>query len=61
MDQAAHYQKKKERLAQKRRDYYVENREVVNARVRDYRARRRAVRLAEKAAAAAAAAAALIS
>ena len=55
MDQAAHYQKNKEKLIMKRREYYVENREVANARVRDYRARRRAARLAEKAAAAASA------
>ena len=54
-DQANHYQKHKERLVQKRRDYYVENREVANARVREYRARLRAARLAAKAAAAAAA------
>ena len=56
MDQAAHYQKNKERLVMKRREYYLETRELANARVRDYRARRRAARLAEKAAAAAASA-----
>ena len=60
MDQAAHYQKNRERLLIKRREYFLANREVLNARVRDYRARLRAARLAAKAAAAAAAAAAVI-
>ena len=56
MDQAAHYQKNREVLLIKRREYFLANRELVNARVRDNRARRRVARLAEKAAAAAAAA-----
>ena len=55
MDQAAHYQKNREILLIKRREYFLANRELVNARVRDNRARRRVARLAEKAAAAAAA------
>ena len=56
MDQAAHYQKNREVLLIKRREYFLANKELVNARVRDSRARRRVARLAEKAAAAAAAA-----
>ena len=56
-DQAAHYQKNREILLIKRREYFLANRELVNARVRDNRARQRVARLAEKAAAAAAAAA----
>ena len=56
MDQAAHYQKNKKALIIKRRAYFLANRELANARVRDCRAKKRAVRQAEQAAAAAAAA-----
>ena len=55
LDQAAHYQKNRDILLMKRREYFLANRDLVNARVRDNRARRRAAKLAEKAAAAAAA------
>ena len=58
MDQAAHYQKNKEALIIKRRVYFLANRDMLNARVRDSRARMRVARQAEQAAAAAAAAAA---
>ena len=56
LDQAAHYQKNKDLLLKKRREYFLANRDMVNARVRDNRARRRVARQAEQAAAAAAAA-----
>ena len=50
-DQAAQYQKNKERLIIKRREYFLANREKVNERIRAYRARLKAARMAEKAAA----------
>ena len=56
-DQAAHYQKNKEALLKKRRVYFLANKDMVNARLRESRARLRATRKAEQAAAAAAAAA----
>ena len=52
-DQAEHYQTNKERLVQKRRDYYAANSEEMNGRVKAYRARVRAAKLAAKAAPAA--------
>ena len=54
-DQAAHYQRNKDVLLKKRRDYLLVNREMVNARARDNRAKKREARQAEQAAAAAAA------
>ena len=51
MDQAAQYQKNRERLIIKRREYFLANREKCNARVRAYRARLKEARIAEKAAA----------
>ena len=51
MDQAAQYQQNRERLLIKRREYFLANREKCNARVRDYRARLKAARLAAEAAA----------
>ena len=50
-DQAAQYQKNKERLLIKRREYFLASREKANERVRAYRARLKEARLAEKAAA----------
>ena len=50
-DQAAIYQKNKERLSIKRREYFLANKDKVNERVRAYRARLREARIAEKAAA----------
>ena len=55
MDQAAHYHKNKDLLLKKRREYFVVNKDMINARARDNRARRREARQAEQAAAAAAA------
>ena len=49
--QALIYQRNKERIAMKRREYFLANRDKVNERVRAYRARLKAARLAEKAAA----------
>ena len=54
-DQAAHYQKNREYIIMKRKAYYIQNREALNALVRAYRAECRAARLEAKAAAAAAA------
>ena len=54
MDQAAHYQKNKEALIIKRRAYFLATRDMVNARLRESRARMRVARQAEQAAAAAA-------
>ena len=45
LDQQAQYQKNRERLLIKRREYYLDNREICNARVRALRARRKAARL----------------
>ena len=59
-DQQANYQKNKEYIIMKRRAYYIQNREVLNARVGAYRAQCKAARLEAKAAAVAAAAAAPI-
>ena len=53
-DQAAHYQKNKDILLKKRREYFVLNKDMINARARDNRARQREARQAEQAAAAAA-------
>ena len=52
LDQQAQYQKNRERLLIKRREYFLANREKCNARVRDYRARLKAARLAAEASAA---------
>ena len=45
LEQHAQYQKNRERLLIKRREYYLDNREICNARVRALRARRKAARL----------------
>ena len=49
--QALIYQRNKERIAMKRREYFLANRDKVNERVRAYRARLKEARLAEQAAA----------
>ena len=46
MEQAAQYQKNRERLLIKRREYFLANREKCNDRVKAYRARLKAARLA---------------
>ena len=46
MEQAAQYQKNRERLLIKRREYFLANRELCNDRVKKYRARLKAARLA---------------
>ena len=50
-DQRKHYLRNRDILLQKRRDYLAANRELVNKRARDNRAKKKAARLAAEAAA----------
>ena len=45
LEQQRQYQKNRERLLIKRREYYLANRDLCNARVRELRARRKAAKL----------------
>ena len=58
-DQAAHHQRNKDVLLMKRREYFLLNKDIINSKARDLRARQREARQAEQTAAAAAAVAAI--